>query len=465
MLRALFTFFLLVSFLLAQNPQLQKAKSLLGSSKKSDILKAYNIYKSQYIKSLLQKSSQDEKIAILQGLIASAKKLGEPYREYQSELYGLIGNKKISTSKPLHVKKSSKKAKKTYKKPKIERNRLSKVILRRGYVEFYFAFPLKPEDISYRTIKKGRYYKNIYTIDASYAKKRYYRLKSVESLQILPSGKRVQIIFGDKKPITTKKQIVGNKLLIHLGKVKVKKAEKLRKSRLPKVIGVSRKVIVIDAGHGGKDTGAIGYKRKREKDIVLAVAKKLYSILKKRGYRVYMTRKGDYFVTLRNRTRFANRVKANLFISIHANAAPNSKKRLTMKGLETFFLSPARSSRAKRVAALENRVYMKNLSYFSKQVALDFLNREKTILSNKLAIDIQRNVLYSLRQKFKVVDGGVRPGPFWVLVGTQMPSILIEIGYITNPTEAMRLSNPYYQKLLAQGIASGIESYFIHNEQ
>jgi N-acetylmuramoyl-L-alanine amidase len=94
------------------------------------------------------------------------------------------------------------------------------------------------------------------------------------------------------------------------------------------------------------------------------------------------------------------------------------------------------------------------------------LNREKIIESNKLAIDLQKQMLASVRRKYKdVVDNGVRKGPFWVLVGAQMPAVLIEIGYITHPTEARRLFNPYYQKLLAEGIANGIESYIYHKDR
>ncbi|MRI83275.1 MAG: N-acetylmuramoyl-L-alanine amidase [Nitratiruptor sp.] len=277
---------------------------------------------------------------------------------------------------------------------------------------------------------------------------------------------KLRILFDHKAPFRTKSKIDGKRLIISLHPVKPPSSQAKKKDPPPPPAPTLNQTIVIDPGHGGRDSGAVGYKRKREKDIVLAIAKRLYEELKRRGYRVYMTRRGDYFVPLRNRTRLANRMKAHLFISIHANAAPSKRKYLSMKGIETFFLSPSKSERAKRVAELENRVDTRNMSYFSKQVYLDFLNREKTILSNKLAIDIQRGILYNLRQRYRgVVDGGVRPGPFWVLVGAQMPAVLIEVGYITNPTEAMRLANPLYQKLLAKGIADGIGNYFIHNQK
>ncbi len=419
-------------------------------------MRAHNLYKSLYIKSLLENVTKERKIEILKGLIASAKKLSLPYKEYQSELNDLLGNSP---------------KKQNFKKPTLKQNRLTKIILRKGYVEFYFDYPLKKSDFGFFKQRKGRRYRNVYEVKGRLlGAKKSYRLKSVDRLVVVQYTKeKIRIIFEDDKPIFTRKVLKGSKLEIHLSKKSFERSSKgyepKQKVKVPQVILNSKKIIVIDPGHGGKDSGAIGYKRKREKDIVLAIAKKLYATLKKQGYKVYLTRKGDYFVTLRNRTRFANRVKANLFISIHANAAPTKSKRLAMKGLETFFLSPTRSERAKRVAALENRVEMRNLSYFSKQVYLDFLNREKTILSNKLAIDIQRNILANVRKRYSLVDGGVRPGPFWVLVGAQMPAVLIEVGYITNPTEAKRLSSPYYQKLIAEGIAKGIESYFIHNQK
>jgi len=104
------------------------------------------------------------------------------------------------------------------------------------------------------------------------------------------------------------------------------------------------------------------------------------------------------------------------------------------------------------------------MDILSKNTLLNFLNREKIIQSNKLAIDIQANILKSLRAKYKdIKDGGVRPAPFWELVGAGMPAVLVEVGYITNPTEAQRLFNPFYQNRIAKGLADGVESYFLKN--
>lgn len=225
------------------------------------------------------------------------------------------------------------------------------------------------------------------------------------------------------------------------------------------------KIIVIDAGHGGKDSGALGDKKGslREKDVVLSTALKLGSELKKRGYRVFYTRSTDKFINLRDRTKIANDKKADLFLSIHANAAPNVSKAKSSEGLETFFLSPARSERSKKAAEKENQGDFEEMNFFSKQSVLNFLNREKIVASNKLAIDIQKGVLGKTRSKYKIVDGGVREAPFWVLVGASMPAVLLEIGYITHPVEGKRIASKNFQEFFAKGVADGVDNYFYHN--
>jgi N-acetylmuramoyl-L-alanine amidase len=223
------------------------------------------------------------------------------------------------------------------------------------------------------------------------------------------------------------------------------------------------KTIVIDAGHGGKDAGAIGYKQRMEKNLVLDMALQLGKELKSRGYKVYFTRQSDEFINLRDRTKVANDKNADLFVSIHANAAPTEAKKLSMKGLETFFLSPDRSDRSKNVAALENQSDMEEMDFYSKETFLNVFNREKIVHSNKVAIDVQSSMLKSVRKKYSVEDGGVREAPFWVLVGATMPSILIELGYISNPDECDNMFNPQYQRYLVDGISDGIDQYYVNN--
>jgi len=223
------------------------------------------------------------------------------------------------------------------------------------------------------------------------------------------------------------------------------------------------KTIVIDAGHGGKDSGATGYKQRLEKNLVLEMALQLGKELKSRGYKVFYTRQSDEFIELRDRTKVANDKNADLFVSLHANAAPNEAKKLSMKGLETFFLSPDRSERSKNVAALENQSTMEEMDFYSKETFLNVFNREKIVLSNKIAIDIQSSMLKAVKKRYSVEDGGVREAPFWVLVGATMPSVLIELGYITNPEESDNMFNPQYQKQLVDGISDGIDRYYVNN--
>ncbi len=226
-----------------------------------------------------------------------------------------------------------------------------------------------------------------------------------------------------------------------------------------------RYTVILDPGHGGHDTGAIGGHR-REKDAVLQIARRLRRHLKKMGFRVIMTRSSDRFVRLSNRTRYANRKHGDVFVSIHANAIGKSQKR-SRHGVETFFLQTTRSDRAKRVAARENSVVLKRSDRLSKNVILNaVMTGPKIVLSNKLAIDVQRHILGNLRKHYRdVQDGGVRPAPFWVLVGAEMPAVLVETGYISNPMERKRLFNSHYQDLLAKGIAEGIANYLRNRER
>ncbi len=224
------------------------------------------------------------------------------------------------------------------------------------------------------------------------------------------------------------------------------------------------KKIVLDAGHGGKDCGAMSTNLVCEKDIVLEVVKFLHKELKKRGYSVLLTRDKDIYIDLVGRTELANKKGADLFISVHANSIPKHSTS-NAHGIETYFLSTARSERARKVAEQENKDDVNLMDYFSKSLLLNSLNTQRLIVSNKLAIDVQYGMLQSIRKNYPdVVDGGVREGPFWVLAGALMPSILIEIGYNSHAIESKRIQSKPYQKILAKGIADGIDSFFSKND-
>ncbi|MUU43397.1 N-acetylmuramoyl-L-alanine amidase [Helicobacter pylori] len=239
----------------------------------------------------------------------------------------------------------------------------------------------------------------------------------------------------------------------------VEKNETLIKTKRKK-----HKKIVLDAGHGGKDCGAMSANLVCEKDIVLEVVKFLHKELKKRGYSVLLTRDKNVYIDLVARTELANKKSADLFISVHANSIPKHSTS-NAHGIETYFLSTARSERARKVAEQENKDDVNLMDYFSKSLLLNSLNTQRLIVSNKLAIDVQYGMLQSVRKNYPdVVDGGVREGPFWVLAGALMPSILIEIGYNSHAIESKRIQSKPYQKILAKGIADGIDSFFSKND-
>lgn len=288
--------------------------------------------------------------------------------------------------------------------------------------------------------------------------------------------KIARIVLNSNKKIEADIQIDDKELFIGFDKLNLnsikstktntKTAIAKEEKETKKQVITGNKIVVIDPGHGGKDGGAIGDNGKLlEKNIVLSLSLKIGQELKKRGYKVYYTRTKDRFINLRDRTKIANEKRASMFISIHANASPNKKRASSMQGIETFFLSPARSERSKEVAEKENKSDLEEANYFSKQNFLHSLSREKIIASNRLAIDIQKYTLSSVRKRYKVKDGGVREAPFWVLVGAQdMPAVLVEIGYITHPSEGKRLATKAYQDLVAEGIANGIQNYFYNNQ-
>ena len=222
----------------------------------------------------------------------------------------------------------------------------------------------------------------------------------------------------------------------------------------------SDSLIVIDAGHGGHDTGAV-CDGSREKDVVLAITKKLYKEFRSEGYRVHLTRSSDKFLKLGQRTRIADHKDAKVFISIHANAIGDKSRFSQVEGVETYFLQKTRDARSQRIAARENASVLKGTDKLSQDVIIDaVLNGPKIVQSHKLAIDVQHNMMKNLNSEYKgVKDGGVRPAPFYILVGASRPSILVEVGYITNPKERQRLFTSDYQDEIAEGIVEGVNRY------
>jgi N-acetylmuramoyl-L-alanine amidase len=219
------------------------------------------------------------------------------------------------------------------------------------------------------------------------------------------------------------------------------------------------RTMVIDAGHGGHDPGASGPTGLMEKDLVLDVAKRVAKLVADQlGIKVLLSRDGDHFVTLRDRTSFANRARADVFVSIHANA----HREVASEGVETYFLSSEPTDNgARQVAALENSVVQlekpaaKGRADIVKTILWDLAQSEFQEESSRLAEIVQDSMTQSLR----IPSRGVKQAGFYVLGGAAMPAILIEIGFVTNPKEERKLREARYRDDIARAIASGLREY------
>lgn len=221
-------------------------------------------------------------------------------------------------------------------------------------------------------------------------------------------------------------------------------------------LGISR--VIIDPGHGGRDYGAPGYlKGVHEKDIALQISRRLAKKIRRElKCQVFMTRNSDKFLTLEERTAIANTKNADLFISIHANSHRNRRA----FGIETYFLNLATDDEAIRVAAIENATSTKNISDL-QNILYDLMQNAKINESSRLAGHVQGAMINHLkRQRYsRINDKGVKQAPFYVLLGAQMPAILVETSFISNPRECKRLVNPKYQERLCEAIVLGIKQY------
>jgi len=218
-------------------------------------------------------------------------------------------------------------------------------------------------------------------------------------------------------------------------------------------LGLTVRTIMIDPGHGGKDPGAVA-NGLREKDINLRFAKLLGGKLKGKGFNVIYTRTTDVFIPLDKRTSMANAKKADLFLSVHCNA----NRSRSVHGLETYSLNLAKSDAAVRIAARENAVDPRSISDL-QFILTDLMVNSKIKESRDLASDVQTKTIYRVRKKYSVKNQGTREAPFYVLMGARMPSVLVELGYLTNKTEARRLKSDTYLNYLANGIVEGILAY------
>lgn len=212
-------------------------------------------------------------------------------------------------------------------------------------------------------------------------------------------------------------------------------------------------MIVLDPGHGGRDSGAVGPSGLTEKETVLKIAKEVRKILRKKGFKVLMTREDDSFVRLRQRSKLANNSGANLFVSIHCNATAARK---AAGGFETFFLSTAKTSWARAVEAKENSVIEFETPTEQKSIVeyilWDMAQNEHLRESSDLAEDIQE----SLTRHISIENRGVKQANFYVMREIYMPSVLVETSFISNKDEEKLLKKSSFRKKIAQGIAAGI---------
>jgi N-acetylmuramoyl-L-alanine amidase len=474
----LITFILLFTIQLSaisDSALLSQADELLSSTSQSKHFRAYNNYKKVYLKSI---TSDDKhlKFRALEGLVKSGKNLHIDVSSYKKELHKYSKptkykkHKSTTTSKVKPIIKSKIKIK---DKPKIKSlkvkstHKLTSIKWINGELVLNFDKKLKPKQVNYFTLydKNKKIYKYVFDISTAMITKsknlKKIGIKRIKLGQV--NLQTIRLVIENNKKVKIKFSKKTTSLHIQINSKDIKKTKQSKISKLPPKRRDRNKIIVIDPGHGGKDPGAVGYKKYREKIVVLKIALELKKSLHSRGYKVYMTRNKDKYIKLRDRTTYANIKKADIFISIHANAV-GKKSASKARGIECFFLSPTRSGRAKRVAAKENSSDLSDMNFYGKSSFLNLLNHRNILASNRLAIDLQRGMLGSLNKKYKdVKDGGVREGPFWVLVGAQMPSVLIEVGFITHPKEASRLTSSRYRSTMAKGMADGIQSYFQNN--
>ena len=219
-------------------------------------------------------------------------------------------------------------------------------------------------------------------------------------------------------------------------------------------LALAVQTVFIDAGHGGKDPGT-GHNGLVEQEITLDVARRVGRLLQNRGIDVQYSREKNVYLSLHERTRMANKVKADLFLSIHVNASADPQA----SGFETFYLDIAGNTEAARLATMENAGSDKKMGDLTTILA-DFMLSARTQESRQLAQTLQSAALSRLgKLRYATKDGGVKAAPLHVLIGTGMPAVLVELGYCSNREEARRIAGTAYRQALAAGIAEGILAY------
>lgn len=230
--------------------------------------------------------------------------------------------------------------------------------------------------------------------------------------------------------------------------------------------------VLIDPGHGGEDYGAEAYYFKKglignskkikvqEKDVNLELAKEIFKRLKKKKYNVFLTRSFDRDVTLGKRAEVAEKIKADLFISIHAN----SFKDRSSSGFETYYLDNHNDAAVRKVEDIENKG-VEGEDLLIKQILIDLVIGQTVSSSKKLAHSIHSKLQINVGRRYQIADRGIRPGLFYVLALSKRPAVLLEVGFMSNPDDLKKITTEEFQDRYAQAVAEGVEEYFKKNVQ
>ena len=272
----------------------------------------------------------------------------------------------------------------------------------------------------------------------------------VEIASLPSTDSRLEVTAPTSEKRTTQPRKNENHILVQNALVENSQANVGTNLTLPRQLGLEVKTVIIDPGHGGKDPGAISNSQVYEKSVVLELSLMLRDLLVSRGYDVRLTRDSDIYLPLRERTRKATMQGADLFISIHANAAANAGA----SGVETYYLALASDETAQRTAARENSGAGYGIKELDKLVT-KILKESKSVESRRLAQYIQTELVDATN----TISRGVKHAPFVVLIGTKVPAVLVEVGFLSHQEEARKLTNKTYKRNIAEAIARGIDRY------
>lgn len=452
--------------------ELDGAKKNLYSSSKENQFRAYDTYKRYYIKALINGDVPTQK-RCLDGICIAGKKLRIDVSDYKKKLSKLESQ---NASQQNTVYRSDRSATKTEKIKPVKSKADKKVKIRSRHalsgfswegnaLVLDFDFRLKAKDVNYFKLrpegKKG--YRYIFDVNAIVYKKPVIRHKEIKRITISQYRRdTIRIVIESKKELTPRFRRDGVSLIITLG---VSKVQAPKAKYMPRVTK-KNKLIIIDPGHGGRDGGAVGFKKYLEKTIVLQVSNRLAKLLRAEGYRVKMTRDRDKTLSLKWRTKFTRKNKPDLFLSIHANAVPK-KNAHKARGVEIYYLDPKKGSkRSSRLERKENAADYRAMDSSMSKLFSATQSRHKVMESNFLAIDLGQNVVSRLRdKKYTTKDAKVAGGNFWVLVGATSAAALVEVGFVTHSKEVKLLVNKRYQQAFAEGLADGVDQYFMNKER